>query len=708
MMLKPALPLTCLILLFSLSAKAQKGKDGAGNYTSGVKILNRYTTPFASIHAGDTKFSVTNIADLFGSTSFTNSVNPFHSDSVQYGDLLLLIQVQGADIDTSDTGAYGTVTALNNTGNYELVQVFSVSGNQIKLCYGTVNSYTQSGRSRTQVIRVPRLTTLIVNPTATVKGESWGGVTGGIVCIETQGALTVNGAVSADTLGFRGGTDIILTSNPNLTASVNFYRRQLKDSSAGKGESIAGDSTDYGGLGGADGRGAPANGGGGGNGHNAGGGGGSNAAFNNAVAPYNGSGIKDTSGSWVTAWNREKPNFGLDSSLGGGRGGYSYGAIDTNALTEGPGLAVWLGDARHNVGGWGGHPLDYSSNNVLFMGGGGGSGEGNNGQWGVGSRGGGIVILLCNGNVSGTGSISARGQVGHSTPSLVYGNDAAGGGGGGGAINILASGTISGVSVHADGGKGGNQTINSVESEGPGGGGGGGYIGLTTNSVTQSVNGGANGITTSFAVTEFTANGATKGAPGTTASIPFIDYAPACSSSLPILLTSFSAVTIGEMISLKWTTANGINFDHFVIERSNNGNDNWTSLSEVRGSEYAGSNHYTFDDKTPLRGNDYYRLMMVDIDGQFNYSDIVTIINTDEQLVRIYPNPVEGNQLHIDSKYPVTGLQITNSVGQIVVSKRDLGNNITLSLPPMAPGFFQVKIITNRKTITTKLVKTSY
>ena len=698
------LPIITLFLI-SNCCNAQKGKDGTATYNSGVNILNRYTTPVASISTGAKVFTVTNIADLNGSTSFTNSVNPYHTDLVGFGDILMLIQVQGADIDTSDNASYGTVTSLNNTGNYELVQVLYVSGNQINLCYGTARSYNQSGRSKTEVIRVPRLTTLSVGASATITGRSWNGVIGGVVALETNSTLTINGNVSADTLGFRGGTDVNLTSAPNLNKSVNFYRRQLKDSSAGKGESIAGDSLSYISLGGADGRGAPANGGGGGNGHNTGGGAGSNAGFNNFLTPYNGSGIKDTTGNWDSAWNLEAPNFALDSSVGGGRGGYSYGAVDRNAMVDGPGLAVWMADARHNVGGWGGHPLDYSGNNVLFMGGGGGSGDGNNTQAGFGGRGGGIIFLLSNSSVTGSGVIHANGQDGHSTPSAVYGNDAAGGAGGGGAIKVFAYGNITNVAVNANGGKGGSQRLNSYESEGPGGGGGGGYIGLSANtSISESVSGGANGITTSYSLTEFTANGATIGAPGTIASLVFADYAPAC-ATLPITLSNFNAVKNGNTVSLSWNTSANINFDHFIIERSNNGSSNWNNISVKKVADYSIANQYTTDDKNPLDGNNYYRLMMVDKDGQFTYSDVVRINFTSNQSIRIYPNPLQGNNVYVESKNNISRLQVINSAGQILIDKKDVGNKLMLSLPSMAPGFYQVKTISNGETITTKLIK---
>ena len=49
------------------------------------------------------------------------------------GDLLLVIQMQGAAINTSDSVSYGEVTSFNNVGYYELVTVDSVQGDAVVL-----------------------------------------------------------------------------------------------------------------------------------------------------------------------------------------------------------------------------------------------------------------------------------------------------------------------------------------------------------------------------------------------------------------------------------------------------------------------------------------------------------------------------------------------------------------------------------------------
>lgn len=522
---------TVLLVAGVFGANAQKAKDGSISLSPGSSttyIPNRYTTLTTSVAAGNTDLFVSDINDLSGSTVFTNSYNPYATAALSYGDLIMIIQMQGADITTTDNASYGAITNYNNVGNYELKTVLSVSGNVITVCGTLSKSYTVSGRNRVQVIRVPRLNNLTIGANAIFAARAWNGSTGGVLAYEVDGNLVVNGRIDVSGLGFRGGVD---DAGNKGDPGTTLWRTTNEDKGAGKGESIAGNASDYNSLlNGYYGKGAPANGGGGGNGRNGGGGGGSNAGNSGSLTPYNGTGLKNISVSgWDTAWNLEAANFATDISRGGGRGGYTYSDKNRDAKKDAPGNTNWGQDDRRIEGGHGGRPLDYAGNTKLFMGGGGGSGNGNKNDQGAGGNGGGIIVLLVKGTVSGTGQILANGANGFNT---INPHDyAAGGAGGGGAIVLLSNSTITSVTIRANGGNGGNILRTDNRAHGPGGGGGGGYILTTSTTVTRTVNGGNNGTTTSSAVTEFPPNGATMGSPGTIVSTGTFYEIPVCSVS---------------------------------------------------------------------------------------------------------------------------------------------------------------------------------
>lgn len=487
--------------------QALAGVDGPRTITAANTVVNQYTRLAANAAASATTLTVSSVAAL---TSGTDVLAP--------GDLLLVIQMQGATINTASASSadWGAVTALGGAGSYELVEVLGVNAaaNTVTLSCALRNAYTTAGA--TQVVRVPQYTTLTIQAGASITAPPWDGLTGGIVAVHAQSTVQLAGDIDVSGLGFRGGPG----DNDSAASDVatNVYASTDAASGGRKGEGIGGFLTLYG-------RGAAANGGGGGNAHNAGGGGGANARRG---LSWTGQGTFDTAVTGgATAWPLD-PNYTTVPSQGGGRGGYTYSGTDQNALTVAPGAAAWGGNLRRERGGLGGRPVDNDPAARLYFGGGGGAGDANNAHPGAGGRGGGIVLLMAS-SVTGAGVIRANGAVGQASDASTgsASGDAPGGGGAGGTVVIQATSAL-GFSVQARGGAGGNQIINNGnEAEGPGGGGGGGFVAVSS-TITADVAGGAAGTTNSPALTEFPVNGATRGSEGqasfgtaATANIPY-------------------------------------------------------------------------------------------------------------------------------------------------------------------------------------------
>ena len=488
-----------LLLAFCVFTTAriygQAGKDGARTVSSPSTVLNDYTTLTANVSAGASSIQVASSAL---STNFSAPLAP--------GDLIFIIQMQGASMLTGDDSTYGSITSYNFCGNHEFAEVATVpNGTTITTACQLSYNYTAAGK--TQIIRVPRFASLTINAGSSIIATAWNGSIGGAVVLEVQGATTMNGQIDVSARGFRAGS---LVGDNNAFFGVLNWRWPTNDYGAEKGEGIAGSQTDYDAMNGRYCKGSPANGGGGASSHDAGGGGGANCG----TLGYTGRGVPDVSTpTWANAWNLVYSGFAASVSSGGGEGGYSFSSSNQNATTLGTFSPTWGGDQRRDNGGRGGHPLDYSTGRI-FLGGGGGAGDQNDLFGGAGGNGGGIVYLLSYGSVSGSGLINANGQNGFNTTGS--GTDGAGGGGAGGTVILDVSGTIAGIIVSANGGAGGNQLVTSfvTEAEGPGGGGGGGYIAKSGGAIGCFANGGNNGTTNSFGLTEFPPNGATKGGAG--------------------------------------------------------------------------------------------------------------------------------------------------------------------------------------------------
>ncbi len=121
---------------------------------------------------------------------------------------------------------------------------------------------------------------------------------------------------------------------------------------------------------------------------------------------------------------------------------------------------------------------------------------------------------------------------------------------------------------------------------------------------------------------------------------------------LPVSLIDFRAVLKNSMVSIGWVTASETNNDHFVIEKSGDGN-SWQQLAIVKakGNSNSNSETYYYDtDNNPFAGKNFYRLKQVDIDGKFSYSKTV-VVNRAQQAYKnnlsIMPNPVVNNSIQL-------------------------------------------------------------
>ncbi|WP_269221602.1 Ig-like domain-containing protein [Flavobacterium sp. IMCC34518] len=597
-----------LLFLFLISFSfSQSGKDGSLTINSSNTVLNRYSRVLVDVTVGATTITVTDINDLnrdgisYLPSGFTTSATGFASNALTKGDLIMIYQAQGAIIDKTDIMNYGSVTNYNGAGSYELAYVESVTGNTITLNCAVKLSYFAA--RYVQVIRIPQYTTLTVNTVSSVVAIPWGepsfskqnGVVlgdpsslerrrGGFVGVLAN-TIVNNGSINANDAGFRGGT----IENSSAGQGTGFNTQFVTNNpalSAEKGESIAGYRTDYDLINGRYGRGSAANGGGGGNSHNAGGGGGSNGGvlanwFRGAGVMNDFGGTCGTPGAWTLDPNYIANGNALTNSSGGGSGGYSFASSSQDACLIGPSYPAgfisagvpaanvlnsgtsWGGDNRDAVGGLGGRPIvSAGMQSQIFFGGGAGAGDGNNGANADGGDGGGVVFLVVSNAISGTGTIQSNGQNGFNTVSGH--NDAPGGGGGGGTVLVQANSIANTLTINANGGNGGNQLITNGESEGPGGGGGGGVISVNAikDASVKTILGGVNGRTSSTAMTEFLANGATSGNVGSIVGIAINLNATICQTDLEINKTVSSLnPNIGDNVTFTISVKNNGSFD---------------------------------------------------------------------------------------------------------------------------------------------------
>lgn len=190
---------------------------------------------------------------------------------------------------------------------------------------------------------------------------------------------------------------------------------------------------------------------------------------------------------------------------------------------------------------------------------------------------------------------------------------------------------------------------------------------------------------------------------------PFIDHpeyvaqiwSSSCGLALPISLLSFEGKLQNDEVQLKWIAENPDRFNRFVIERSIDG----IKYESIGIKPVQINTTYNFYDKNvPNNKVVFYRLKMVDNDGLFSYSTIVTIklpVRFSNALV--YPNPA-FDKLTIrlsEDLYTNSTLQISDITGRIVKDQIVAAHtyNIDIIVKDLAAGRYFIKIINGKQNI---------
>jgi hypothetical protein len=403
--------MVCLLILIGLSSSSMAFQD---KITANQNIYKRVTGGAVQ----GTDFVIVNQLD---------SVS-FPADKVfKPGEIVLVIQMKGVQIDVPETGSYGTPhDVIGTPGQYEFLKISSIDIPTRKIIFtrNLLNNYKIKGD--VQLIWVPSYPSVDIN--ANITCQAWDSIskTGGVLTMVVGKTLRLFADIDVSGKGFAGGAPV--KGDGNCSESAPAYAKYAYDTSfhnSGlKGEGIATEAwvdaltqlplySLY-----AKGKGANFNSGGGGNGRFSGGGGGS--------------------------------NYGA-----GGHGGRENTDICTTPTDWGSGGKQIKSTSL--VGG------------IYMGGGGGGATSGAGGTASTGGKGGGIIIILCN-DIQGNGhSIKADGASPLTTPAGLAG---AGGGGAGGSVILYIESSASNLNITSNGGKGGNANATNIYGEGGGGGGG--------------------------------------------------------------------------------------------------------------------------------------------------------------------------------------------------------------------------------------------
>ena len=185
---------------------------------------------------------------------------------------------------------------------------------------------------------------------------------------------------------------------------------------------------------------------------------------------------------------------------------------------------------------------------------------------------------------------------------------------------------------------------------------------------------------------------------------------------LPVTLVDFNAAwQAGGTVGLTWEVEEGVNTNHFDIQRSGDGV-NWQTIGTLAavGSSSMATN-YSYRDNAPLPGQDYYRLQLVDDAGNDTYSTVRVVSSSSGSDITIFPNPATD---HINVSFGVGGvsgsagasggsggtgglegpvsIRLMNVTGQVLLQEsvtQPAGETITLSVAGYPAGSYLVQVL---------------
>jgi hypothetical protein len=142
---------------------------------------------------------------------------------------------------------------------------------------------------------------------------------------------------------------------------------------------------------------------------------------------------------------------------------------------------------------------------------------------------------------------------------------------------------------------------------------------------------------------------------------------------------------------LQWTASANDVANDFVIQRSADGV-NWQDLTTITaGTAQA---NYSYTDATPLPGENFYRLQLLDAGGSTTgYSVVATVVTQTLSTIRLYPNPFT-DMINISSPVAFSRVVVHDAPGRTLqVKEYGSGvNSAQISAASLPAGVYFVQV----------------
>ena len=170
-------------------------------------------------------------------------------------------------------------------------------------------------------------------------------------------------------------------------------------------------------------------------------------------------------------------------------------------------------------------------------------------------------------------------------------------------------------------------------------------------------------------------------------------------TALPATFLQYNASYNGNSVLVAWSTAKEIDVAHYDIMRSGDGKA-FAKLGELDPNNGSGTYHYQYTDKEPLKGWNYYKVIIVDRDGKKQPSPVFKVLNNAGKLAirKVITQPVQIVLELQNNETQNLGLQVLSSTGLLIrksMQRIDNGNStLTINTASLSSGIYYIKLAT--------------
>lgn len=178
---------------------------------------------------------------------------------------------------------------------------------------------------------------------------------------------------------------------------------------------------------------------------------------------------------------------------------------------------------------------------------------------------------------------------------------------------------------------------------------------------------------------------------------------------LPVSFLSFTGEKNKDVVDLKWITGFEHNNAVFEIETSKDGSNFYRIGSKPSYGNASTDQHYSFTDRMPVTGMNYYRIKQIDIDSRNSYSNTIAVqFEGKNHVLTVYPNPAK-DRITISTPQPVHNvtIRIVSADGRIAIAETisSIQRNYELDIQSLAKGIYFIEFFTLTGKNITRFVK---